>query len=190
MGDVNYRQYGGKWYRKIDDTTYHIIELINMWDATGEEDQSQYNVSLAEIDLMNISDDQIKRCVDSCGWLNNDNLSELMVIESIHSYGIYAPMGDWNGNNYKELLKQAREESHLLDDSNYHTSQMNRPVNKLGSTAYEYSIGDFNSAMIRGIASGDKSAKIIGKIHGLSEEDQKQITDDYKDFSLYGKYQD
>lgn len=189
-GDRDVRQCGGKWYRQLDDTTYHVIELINMWDATGEEDQSQYNVSLAEIDLMNYSEKSIKSAVDSCGYVDNDNpLNVLMVIEAIHSYGQYAPMGDWNGDNYKQLLKQAKNESHRLDDRDYHVAQMNRPVNRIGSTAFEYMQGDTTSAMIRSIANGEITGRIMGKMHGLNENDLQSITPDMKDFSLSGEYE-
>lgn len=187
-GDVNYTTYGGKWYRKIDSNdsiVYHVIELINMIEATGEEDQDTYNVSLQEIDL---STCDIASALKCCSYENESNLSELIIVESISSYGSWAPMGSWEGNNYKILLQKARAESHSLDNYDYHEKQLERPVNQLGSTAREYASGDFTSAMIRGIANGDKSACIVGKIHGLNNDDIEKIKNDnnLKDFSLYG----
>ena len=186
-GDINWQTYGGKWYKQVVSSTYHIIELINMWNATGEEDQDKYVVELREIDLSHLSEKQIKESVESCGWINEENINTLMVIESIHSYGYGAPMGNWSGNNYSKLLKLARDESNQLSDDDYHENQMNRPVNKLGSTAREYAQGDTISAMIRGIANNNMDAKILGKIHGLKSEDIQEIQSDesLKNFNLY-----
>lgn len=171
-GDINFTLYGGKWYRKVSGTCYHVIELINMWEATGEEDQNKYHVSLAEIELQNIPTHEIESAWASCGWDESRKPENaLQVVEAVHDYGCYAPMGNYNGNNYKNLLKQAKEESYLLDNSDYHSQQLNRPVNMLGSTALEYSQGDFQSAMLRGIFSGNVAARIVGKMHGLKEDD-------------------
>ena len=43
-GDCNYKEYGGKWYKEVNNRCYHVIELINMHEATGEENQPKYAV--------------------------------------------------------------------------------------------------------------------------------------------------
>jgi hypothetical protein len=183
MGDVNYTDFGGKWVKQIENNIYHIIELINMWDCTGDYNQDKYNVSLQEINLDLID---IQSALKYCGWGNDVDITDpLIIVESISSYGSYAPMGDYNGNNYRKLLREAKNESNkLASDEFYHGLQLDRPVNRLGSTACEYMQGDFQSAMLRGISQDDSSAKIFGKIHGLSNDDMEGIKGQLDDFSL------
>lgn len=174
-GDVDFMTYGGKWVRQTGDSTYHVIKLVNMLDATGDDTIPVYSVELAEVDL-NIA--PIERALSCCGWTltDVDETEPPLIVEAVSSYGCYAPMGNWAGNNYRQLLADAKRESRMLtDDSRYHYTRMNRPVNRLGSTACEYAHGDFTSAMIRGIASGDVGARIIGKVHGLKESDLDDI---------------
>jgi hypothetical protein len=186
VGDINYMDYGGKWVKQIDDTIYHVIELINWHDATGEYLKPTYNVELQEID---ISKADLKSALDCHGY-TQDNISswdnlEIMLVECVSGYGQYAPMGTYNGNNYRKLLTQAKQESKQIEsDYDYHCYKLDRPVNKLGSTAQEYMVGDFNSALIRGIASNDPHAKIFGKIHGLTEEDMSSVDESLSDFTL------
>ena len=129
-GDINWQTYGAKWYKQVDDTTYHIIELINMWDATGEEDQDKYAIELVEIDLSNYFEKQLDEAISCCGWSDEqiDNMTPLMLLESCHDYGYGAPMGFWSGNNYSKLLKSAKDESNRLSDNDYHENRMNRSV--------------------------------------------------------------
>ena len=165
-GDVDYLNYGGKWYRKVADTRYHVIELINYWDATGEKDMDKYYVSLSEVDL---ESPQLKEAIRSCGDEEYD--SELMRVDSLASYGAKAPLGNWSGGNANKLLSEAKQESRSLDDPEAYETAMSRPVNALGSTAREYANGDFNSAIMRGIARQDKPAELMGKItHNTSLE--------------------
>lgn len=185
-GDVNFSEYGGKWYRKGPTGTYHIIELINMWEATGEVNQDKYVVELSEIDLSRVPQKTVKDALTCCG-IESWTAGELTTVEAISSYMGGAPMGQWHGGNYRQLLSEAKRESRRLErDHVYHASQMQRPVNRLGSTAVEYAAGDLNSALVRGIAAGDKSARIIGKMHGLTAEDMNAIQGDesLKDFTL------
>jgi len=139
-GDINYLDYGGKWYRKVDSTRFHIIKLINMWDATGETNQDKYNVS--EVDITSPQLKEACECAD-CGD------SELEKAESLHSYGAAAPLGNWSGSNSRELLTQAKRESRELDNPKAYEAAMSRPVNLLGSTAREYANGDIDSAINR-----------------------------------------
>ena len=110
-----------------------------------------------------------------------------MLVLSVSDYGCYIPMGNWSGNNYKHLLSRAKDESRCLQGEDYHEQQLERPVNKIGSTAREYGQGDFISAMIRGIANDDQDAKIMGKIHGLNESDINEIkqSPENKQFGLW-----
>ena len=46
---------------------------------------------------------------------------------------------------------------------------LEKPVNRIGSSAREFMTGDFTSAMQRGCESGDPSARLMAKMHGASQ---------------------
>ena len=102
------------------------------------------------------------------------------------SYGLYAPMGNWEGNAYRPLLRKAKREANSLKDADWFHAAMRRPVNRLGSTASEFMQGDTNSALIRGIAKGDPMARIMGKVQGLTAQDMDDIGPEFSNFSLTG----
>ena len=132
-----------------------------MWDATSEEDQDKYNVSLSEVDLNSPQLDEALKC---CGWEDEPELTDLMKVDSLHSYGARAPLNDWSGGNANKLIASAKRESKELDNPETYEIAMSRPVNKLGSTAREYANGDINSAIMRGIEKKDPIAELMGKI--------------------------
>jgi len=159
-GDVNYLDYGGKWYRQVDATRYHVIELINYWEATGEKDMDKYYVSLSEVDL---NSPQLKEAIKCCGDDENE-LTDLWKVDSLASYGAKAPLGTWSGSNANKLIASAKRESRSLDNPEAYEEAMSRPVNAIGSTAREYANGDINSAIMRGIEKKDPTAELMGKI--------------------------
>jgi hypothetical protein len=175
-GDVNWQTYGGKWYRKASEGQYHIIELTNMDECCGRDNEGQptYCVDLSLIDLTEIPVDAMTSALCSCGledrplnlnawdtWTENDRL---MLVECLHSYGTKAPLWQDSGNAYAPLLQQARAESHALDNDEAMTAALDRPVNRLGSTAAEFMRGDLDSALLRGLIAGNQEARLVAKI--------------------------
>lgn len=168
MGDVNWLDYGGSWCRKVGNR-YHVIEFTNMHDATGDTDQAKYCVELREIDL---DSPQRERAAESCDV--SDDASELEWVYALSSYGAYAPLDSWSGNNAHRLLREARAESRSLEsDPDALEAALDRPVNRIGSTAREYQAGDINSAILRGLSEGRKDAEIMLKMMGLAIEGLK-----------------
>jgi hypothetical protein len=170
-GDVNYLDYGGKWYRKVSPTRFHIIELLNMWDATGDTNQEKYYVSLCEVDT---TSSQLKVAYE-CSGVESSEASELEKAGALHDYGAVAPLNTWAGSNANKLISQAKRESRSLDDPDAYEAAMSRPVNALGSTAREYGNGDFDSAIKRGVERNDTAAKLMAKIEGLKPETNVQF---------------
>ena len=172
-GDVNWPQYGGKFVRKVGTRRYHIMEVMNWRDACGREAPAEtYNVSLSEVDLDVIPENAIVSALRSWGWDRNGDtesgdhviLTDLILVEVLHSCGSKAPLGEYNGNNLRKLMQSARAESAALDNRYAHKAAMAKPVNAIGSTADEFMRGDIVSAMSR----GDTTAhKIMRKMHGI-----------------------
>jgi hypothetical protein len=167
--DVNWIDYGGRWARHIAGTRYHVIRFENCEDwgdgATG------YHCDLHEVD---IASEQLEHAFDSCG-LDLDEMNERQEpgkewakADALSSYGAYAPLWSEAGTNAHKLLRAAKRESRLLatNDAEYQ-ARMDRPVNKIGSTAREYAAGDMNSAILRGLADGDPRAELMAKMGGL-----------------------
>lgn len=170
-GDVNYLDYGAKWYRVIpgtNDLRYHVIELINWEDAVGRDAEGgpTYNMDLSEIDLGAISEETIRQAIDSCGWLDEDDLTELAIVEACHGYGCKAPLWNEDGNNFRELMAEAKRQSRELDDPEAHEVAMQRPVNRLGETASEFMRGDLWSALRRAKENPTPDQALVLRMYG------------------------
>lgn len=185
FGDVSFLDYGGKWIKRIDDSRYHVIELINWEEAVGEREAaeigSRYNVSLSVVDLTVANLDSALRYygMEDGYWESIDpSMLGYCLTECAHSYGNLAPISDNNGNNAHKLIREAKAESkRLIDDPDFYDSMMDRPVNRLGSTAREYQRGDLDSALIRGLFAGDRTCQIMAKIRGLTEQEVNSFTE-------------
>src|SRR5690606_25842047 len=141
--------YGGKWYRKIDQNRYHVIDLINWKEMCGSNAPPEtYNVDLSEIDISGpmLSDalrslDQPSDGLDEYG----DPLSnfDLIKVVCLHAYGAKAPLGSWDGNNFHKLMAEAKKLSNeLVKNHDLYERHMNRPVNKIGTSARDYARGE------------------------------------------------
>lgn len=189
-GDVCWEDHGGCWYRQVSPSCFHVVRIFNWEEEVGEEDGG-YHVALSEVDTDNA--ERIKPALDSCGYAldrdgviytqhSGDVLCEaddeksrrLILCECMHGYGAYAPIEDFDGPEFEPLFAAAVKASNeLVEDPDAHEAAMNRPVNKLGSTAREYANGDINSAMMRGLSNGDAGARIMATMyHGRENLEQ------------------
>lgn len=157
-GDIDVLGYGGVFMRHVGDRRYHAIRFDNMHEATGEEDQPKYHGSLVEVDLDNADLDGARSC---CGV--EDDAGDLELAFAVVYYGGYAPLSDEAGNNGNRIIRNLKRESREIEgDSDRYEELMERPVNALGSTAREFARGDFQSAIDRGLRSGNEAAGIMG----------------------------
>lgn len=134
-GDVNWLDYGGKWYRKVGKRHYHVIEFINWSEMVGEADAkeigSKYSVQLSSVAFDDHQGDR-KSALHSSGlrdggpardeinclvtdggeaFRHTDPVAALMVLEAFHSYGCKVVLLDVNGSNARKLLTAAKRES-------------------------------------------------------------------------------
>lgn len=161
--------YGGKFQRQSGKRQFQFIELINMDDACGRDNEGQpkYVVSLRLVDLDAIPQKEQDSAIKSCGW---DNMNgDVMLAECCDSYGCHAPLEQWSGNNGNALLKEAKREANRLLESSELERQLDRPVNKIGSSAREFMAGDVFSAIQRGCESGNADSRIMAKMYGVSQ---------------------
>lgn len=170
IGDVNLLDHGGKNWRCVGSRVYQFVELINMDDACGRDNEGKdkYVVSLRLVDLKTVSPANVQSALRSCGAEGMEQNDDA-VAECIDSYGCHAPMGEFSGNNARKLLRSAYQEANSLLDPDQLATAMQKPVNKIGSTAAEFMQGDFTSAIQRGCESGNPDARIMAKIHGVPQ---------------------
>jgi len=109
-GDLDWKDYGGKWYRHIGDDAYYLIEFINWPDATGELYHGHKYVVIGKvIDLKPGSPwhREIPGALRCCG-LTRKQATDEMILDAVDcSMG-----GDdiflLHGNNANQLLADAK----------------------------------------------------------------------------------
>lgn len=175
-GDVDTLEYGGKWYRDVSipeenrHGLWQFIEITNMDEACGRDNEGRptYVVEFSEVNLQTAD---VERAWESCGWNSEGPHEPCEMAEACHSYGCKAPLGSWEGNSAGKLLQQAKREASDLDPRNGsnigRVLALKRPVNAIGSTAEEYSQGNIEPAIRRGLARGDAKAQLMAKLYGI-----------------------
>lgn len=168
--DVNWIDYGGRWARHVGGTRYHVIRFDNMIEACGRDaDPSQpYHCDLHEVD---VASEQLASALE-CNGLDESEMADRQepgkqwaLAEALSSYGAYAPLWQDGGRNAHELIRAAKRESRrLATDSAAYEAAMDRPVNRIGSTAREYQAGDTESAILRGLADRNPAAEIMAQM--------------------------
>ncbi len=172
-GDVNMLDYGGTNSRCIGSRQHQFVELINMDDACGRDNEGQpkYVVELRLVDLTAISASNLKSALECCGQEHIENPSDEILADCCNSYGCHAPLDSWSGGNARKLLRAAYKLANELSNQDKLNDRLdNRPVNKIGSTAREFMNGDTMSAIQRGVEAGNPSARIMAKMHGVPQD--------------------
>jgi hypothetical protein len=160
QGDMDVLGYGGTFLRHVGDRRYHAIRFDNMDEACGSDNEGhpRYHGSLVEVDLASAN---IQAAADSWGEDASEH-DDLALAFMVTSYGEYAPLHDEASNNGNKLIRDLKRMSREIEgDSTRYEALMSRPVNALGSTAREFQHGDFQSAMDRGLRSGNEAAGIM-----------------------------
>lgn len=162
--------YGGTNSRCIGKRQFQFVELINMDDACGHDNTGgKYAVELRLVDLDAISTANIQSALGCCGQ-EHEQPSDEILAECCNEYGCHAPLGSWSGNNARKLMAQAYKLANELADPAKLESALDKPVNKIGSTAREVMAGDFTTALQRGCESGNQDARIMAKMHGVPQQ--------------------
>lgn len=185
-GDVNWEDYGGKWGRQDPNNPSHfyVIRHDNMIDAMGEREVEESGIdqhisTVYLVDLSVATEDQIESAMECCGldfddWMTppTDDQRNWAVVECLVDYGAAAPMGEHSHPHRADVARASarREVEELIGDADKREELLDRPVNKLGSTAREYAAGDLDSALARGVHAGDPSARLVAKMHGVAQE--------------------
>lgn len=177
-GDVNYVDYGGTWCWRAGPLEFHFIELMNWEDQVGTREAEEvgytYNVTLKIVHLDELSDRQVMSAIRCMGCeevlqeleTKKDIVGKLRLIAGCAAeYGTFCRGFDENGNNYRELIAEAKRASLSWAGD---ASILNRPVNRIGQTGRELMRGDLASALHRGLTAGDMEARIMAQMYRAS----------------------
>lgn len=183
--DVNWEDYGGKWAypdpRKA--LCWYVLDFVNMDEACGRDNDGQptYICEVNLVDLTVLSGRQVSQALESCGP-GADALEAMSVADrcfalmiAVHDYGIKAPLYSASGNRATWVRAEARRAAEeLMDDDDRFTAALDRPVNKIGSTAADFLRGDIEAGLRRAaeeVASGARlptaEESILMKIHSV-----------------------
>lgn len=186
--DVNWEDYHGMWCKQASDGSWWVIRWTNMYDAMGEDECKSNNYPQYHCAVLRLEfpfpfnpDESVIAALRSCGytWLAmglmndqgemvEDQYVPLVMVECCISYGLGAPMSEFESDTYPMRLRaRARKYAEsMMKDSSATKERLQRPVNALGSTAEEYGRGDIDSAMMRGKS---EAHKLMRKISGIKE---------------------
>lgn len=141
-GDVNYTTYGGSWVSRQfhnGDFAYRlVIQLINMHEATGDENQPQYHVGVYAVSPEAAGQDNVDRAFDGLPEEFRDK--ELFQVEALHSYGIQATLWRASGDNWDKLMRAARRQCLFINS--FFGFYMDVPENRIGNTGWDFIAGD------------------------------------------------
>jgi len=144
---------------------YLFLQALDTRTYTGK---GRFYTEVSCVDLDEIPPQGVKEARLSWGIADED-ISDLATAEICHSYGYKAVLGGENAGGAvvarragRRIAKEAVED---LDGA------MDRPVNKIGSTAAEMMRGDFMSALGRGVQEGRQDARIMSKLYGVDPDE-------------------
>ena len=185
--DVNWQDYHGMWGFHAGGGEYYVIRHTNMIDACGESDAHEigyvHESVVLFVDLDTVPANEIKSAPECCGQydvlLSDDPPNPWIVVECLVSYGRAAPLDTFTCAQYRGKSAKFESNDHfaartradarrhvesLIDDREQLDNMLDRPVNRIGSTAREYAAGDFASAIGRGLMNGEPRAELMARI--------------------------
>jgi len=158
-GDVNYTTYGGKWISTRQSNGefdyYFVIELLNWRETVGEREApaETYNISLSVVSPQE-AQDKIGAALDCCGITEamlqsatGNGYRDSVLVEALYTYGVHTPVWSKDGNNWRALMGEARQEAGQCEF--LFGFYLDRPVNRIGTTGWESLRGDLTSALDR-----------------------------------------
>jgi len=166
-GDMNWQTYGGSFVSKKlcngydgkgavkgEDYDFHywFVMSVNPDDSWWPGDKTpHYYVSLSVVAPEAVPDKELQDAY-RCMGIEADELERLradplFVVECLHSYGTSACIWQGQGNNLGKLMKEARHEATVAEMM--FGSYMDRQLNGLGSTGWDFVAGDPLGALAR-----------------------------------------
>lgn len=107
--DVNWREHGGLWARRVSGTTWHVIWFMPC--SEYQRDKPGYMCELCEVDA---ASPDLPSALESCGW-STDGRDEYgdpwpveTLVAALHGYGARSKLWDDIAPNAHKLLRAAK----------------------------------------------------------------------------------
>jgi len=152
-GDIDWQTYGGQFISKKlsagEEFDYWLVmEVINLEEAGCDEDGFTYGVGLGAVAPELISADVIQDRLDQfdADWVNEyfkklgDREQHEILVAELHAYGSYGTLSWEEGNNLRELMKEARARADHI--AAHPWRYFNDVANQLGSTYLDFMRGN------------------------------------------------
>jgi len=164
--DVNWIDHGGSWGCKAPDGSWYVLQWTDMHDATGETSGDRWIAEVRRVNLAEVPPRELEQALGSFD-LDSD-AGEIERVGACNSYGIYAPLENFWGSKYAERIRASakRYALGLMTDASALDSALDRPVNRIGTTAREFGRGDISAGLRRyeQAPSGDPTMDLMLKI--------------------------
>jgi hypothetical protein len=172
-GDCSWEDYGHTWARKAKDGSWYVLKFENLVEAGGSDfKDTPYECDVKWIDLSEVPTKELVSALQSYGWhisfdidtgekaiidtysgnfiVKGDCDCDQMLVECCIQYGLGAPLEGFTGKRALVVRAAARRfAEECMKDANMLEKYLARPVNRIGSTAREYGIGNIDAAMHR-----------------------------------------
>ena len=151
-GDVNWSVYGGKFVSKrLNNGNWDywlVINVINWEESLNtrefEELGYKYNVEIQAVSIEAAGEKNLDSALSCCGFsddqMNVAEQSDLLKVESLSDYGVFATLWNKNGNNIETLMKDAHKEANLINM--LFGFYMDREENRIGNDGWDFISGN------------------------------------------------
>ena len=143
-GDVNWQRYGGKFIsNKLNNGDwdyYLVLDIVNLEDCDfPDRDKDLYNVSIHAVSPQAAGKENLDKAFACCGFddefLEKYESNELIQVEALATYGIFAQLWNRSGKNVNKLLTEARKEAKIAEM--LFGFYMDRPQNGIGQSGWD-----------------------------------------------------
>lgn len=155
-----------------DHPAYGFLKLEYVEEFGCEEmlEAGKYLVSLHVVGPQWVSEKDTLSAMRSCGADDGELFADLSLAhqcEILLDYGISACVFQKQGHNKDQLLKEAKQE--LIALSCMFGFYMDKVLNGIGSTGWDFMKGDLNAGLKRALESGtaDRTQLLVAKIQGM-----------------------
>lgn len=133
-----------------DRTVWLFIELIDLWEATGEELGERYCVAIQSASAGFAGKNGCAQARNSWGMSLEEwaKLSDQARAEVLREYGLAATLWQESGSSRRQLLKSAKGKAREIDF--LFGFYADRPCNAIGSTGWDFMRGDLFRAISQG----------------------------------------
>lgn len=170
-----------RWAKQAKkDGSWLVLKFCDLLEYDEEEfKDTPYECQVLHINLAEVPEKEMASAFRSCGWREEGGkvLTErgdlacegdltYVKLEVLADYGLGAPLFEARGKRYLRVRAEARRfAEECMRDADLLEERLDRPVNKVGSTAREFGVGDVYSALFRGPATAEKS--LTRKLYGM-----------------------